>query len=83
MRSHPRVVAEHKDLVIQCLEDDDTTVRLQALELLTGMVSRSNLTDIVWKLMEHVRDSDADTVYRDELIKKILFICSRDHYKYV
>ena len=47
MRSHPRVVAEHKDLVLQCLTDEDITIRLRALELLTGMVTRRNLPDIV------------------------------------
>ena len=33
MRSHPRVVAEHRDLVLSCLSDDDITIRMRALEL--------------------------------------------------
>lgn len=36
MRSHPRAVAEHRALVLQCLSDDDVTIRTRALELLSG-----------------------------------------------
>ena len=32
---------------VQCLTDEDITIRLRALELLTGMVTRRNLPDIV------------------------------------
>lgn len=36
MQSHPRVVAEHRSLVLACLSDDDVTIRTRALELLSG-----------------------------------------------
>ncbi len=81
MRSHPRVVSEHKDMVLTCLLDDDVTVKLRALELLTGMVSKRNLMDIVQKLMEHVKT--AEGAYREELIGKILYVCVRDRYAYL
>ena len=30
MRSNPKVVAKHKSLVMECLLDDDVTIRLRA-----------------------------------------------------
>lgn len=57
MRSHPRVVAEHRELVQQCLLDSDVTVRLRALELITGMVTVRNLPEIVRRLLDHVQVS--------------------------
>ena len=81
MRSHPRVVAEHRELVQQCLMDNDVTVRLRALELITGMVTVKNLPDIVRRLLEHVQDAEGH--YRDELIGKIVFICSRDKFAFL
>lgn len=81
MRSHPRVVAEHKEMVLQCLMDDDVTVRMRALELLTGMVTKRNLIDIVQKLLLHVET--AEGAYRDELIDKIIYVCSRDKYAFL
>ena len=81
MRSHPRVVSEHRELVQQCLLDADVTVRLRALELITGMVTVKNLPDIVRRLLEHVQDAEGH--YRDELIGKIVFICSRDKFAFL
>ena len=81
MKSHPRVVAEHRELVLQCLTDEDVTIRLRALELIAGMVTRRNLEDIVKSLMTHLEEADGH--YQDELINKIIFICSRDKYAYL
>lgn len=39
MKSHPKAVMEHRDLVVWCLDDEDVTIRLRALDLLTGMVN--------------------------------------------
>lgn len=47
MQKQPRVVSEYKDLVIECLKDEDISIRVRALDLLTGMVCyilSSNLT---------------------------------------
>lgn len=30
--------AEHKDLILDCLKDDDVTIRMRALDLITQMV---------------------------------------------
>jgi AP-3 complex subunit delta-1 len=38
MKIHPKAVAEHRDLVVNCLDDEDITIRLRALDLLEGMV---------------------------------------------
>ncbi|CAN0277284.1 unnamed protein product [Discosporangium mesarthrocarpum] len=42
MRSHPRAVAEHRELVLACLSDDDVTIRTRALELLSGAGGGNN-----------------------------------------
>ncbi|CAN0186855.1 unnamed protein product [Scytosiphon promiscuus] len=81
MRSHPRAVAEHRALVLACLADDDVTIRTRALELLTGMVTKRNLEDLVLNLLQHV--ARAEGTYRDELISKIILVCSRDKYAYL
>jgi AP-3 complex subunit delta-1 len=52
MKSHPRSVVEHRELVLRCLNDDDVTIRTRALELLAGIVSRKSLVDLVAHLLE-------------------------------
>ena len=74
-------VTEERGLVLQCLSDEDTTIRIRALDLLVGMVTQRNLIPIVGRLMEHIEDSEG--VYRNELISKILQVCSSERYSYV
>uniref|UniRef100_A0A3B4E6K5 AP-3 complex subunit delta n=1 Tax=Pygocentrus nattereri TaxID=42514 RepID=A0A3B4E6K5_PYGNA len=66
LKTHPKSVQSHKDLILQCLDDKDESIRLRALDLLYGMVSKKNLMEIVKKLMLHV-DKAEGTTYRDEL----------------
>mmetsp|Transcript_9875 Transcript_9875/g.28025 ORF Transcript_9875/g.28025 Transcript_9875/m.28025 type:complete len:1289 (-) Transcript_9875:795-4661(-) len=81
MKSHPRAVVEHRELVLQCLNDEDVTIKTRALELLTGMVTKRNLEDLVHKLLRFVLLAEGP--YRDELINKIIFMCSRDKYAFI
>lgn len=50
LKSHPKSVQAHKDLVLACLDDKDESIRLRALGLLYGMVSKKNLMEIAKKI---------------------------------
>jgi len=78
MSSHPKAVIEHKEMILQCLCDDDITIRTRALELLTGMATKRNLIELVTQLMQHIQLAEGP--YRDELISKVILMCSRDKY---
>lgn len=58
MKSHPKCIVDHRDIVLKCLNDDDTTIRTKSLELLAGIVSRKSLVDLVHHLM------DVSIIYR-------------------
>ena len=45
------------------------------------MVTRKTLEDLALKLLAHVRQ--ADGAYRDELVSRIILVCSRDKYAYL
>ncbi len=81
MNGHPRAVAEHYNLIIDCLEDDDTTIRTRSLDLLAGMVTVRTLEGLVQRLLKHISLSEGN--YRQELIGKIMFMCSRDKYAFL
>lgn len=82
LQTHPKSVQTHKDLILQCLDDKDESIRVRALNLLYGMVSKKNLMEIVKKLMIHM-DKAEGTNYRDELLAKIIEICSQSNYQFV
>ncbi|XP_050403527.1 AP-3 complex subunit delta-1 isoform X1 [Patella vulgata] len=82
LSTHPKSVQSHKDLILQCLDDKDESIRIRALDLLYGMVSKKNLMEIVKKLMVHM-DKAEGSHYRDELLSKIIEICSQSNYQYI
>ncbi|GIQ87105.1 hypothetical protein KIPB_009077, partial [Kipferlia bialata] len=57
---HPRIVAEQKPMIMDCLDDPDVTIRIQALGLVAGLVTRRNIKETVTRLMEHTK-ADAST----------------------
>lgn len=79
MESHPFVISEHQELIIECLAVDDITIRMRALELLAGMVNPDNAAPIIRELMR--RTLAADGIYRQELIARILAVCSVNKYE--
>jgi len=82
LTTHPKSVQTHKDLVMRCLDDKDESIRLRALDLLYGMVGKKNLMEIVKKLMVHMEKAEG-TTYRDELLSKIVQICSQNNYQHI
>ncbi len=104
LKTHPKSVQAHKDLVLMCLDDKDESIRLRfdiylfrfiqmalifinlfsrALDLLYGMVTKKNLMEIVQKLIANVTESQMGNKYRDELISKLIDICSQNDYQFV
>lgn len=55
--SHPYLVSMQKDVIMDCLDDPDVTIRLQALELVSGMISSDNLQPIVNRLLKQLQNS--------------------------
>lgn len=82
LKTHPKSVQAHKDLILACLDDKDESIRLRALDLLYGMVSKKNLMEIVNRLLGHMERAEG-SVYRDELLLKVIEICSQESYQHV
>lgn len=80
MQSHPNVlnVPEYRPLILQCLTDPDVTIRTRALDLLTGMVSKKNLIELITQLLNHVELATGS--YKNDLVVKIIEMCSGDKY---
>lgn len=57
--THPQLVAEQEDVIIDCIDSEDMTIRMKALDLVQGMVSSDNLVSIVSRLMRQLKASSA------------------------
>lgn len=57
IRSHSDLVSQQQDVILECIEDPDITIRMRALDLVVGMVNADNLTVIVGRLMRQLRNA--------------------------
>lgn len=57
--THPFMVAQQEDVIMECIDNPDITIRVQALNLVQGMVSSDNLMSIVGRLMRQLKSSAA------------------------
>ncbi|KAL8760239.1 MAG: hypothetical protein Q9184_003396 [Pyrenodesmia sp. 2 TL-2023] len=52
--SHPDLVSLHQDVIMSCIDDQDVSIRLQALDLCAGMVNKDNLVALVDRLLQQL-----------------------------
>ncbi|KIY72913.1 Adaptor protein complex AP-3 delta subunit [Cylindrobasidium torrendii FP15055 ss-10] len=57
--THPHLVAEYQDTILASVSDQDISIRMRALELVTAMVNRHNLQSIVQQVLSHLVSEDA------------------------
>lgn len=57
--THPELVAEYQDMIVSSVDDQDVSIRMRALDLLSAMVSRHNLQPIVQQLLSHLVRSES------------------------
>ena len=55
--SHPRLVGEQQDVILACLDDPDISIKMQALELVSGMVDADNLQSVVNRLLKQLANA--------------------------
>ena len=85
--THANLASDYHDLIVSCIDDADISIRLRALDLLVGMVTRDSLTEIVKQLMLQLLEPPPDSTspplpdyYRVELVRRILAMSTRDNY---
>ncbi|GAM89260.1 hypothetical protein ANO11243_072970 [Dothideomycetidae sp. 11243] len=61
--SHPALVSQHADVILECIDDPDISIRTRALDLVVGMVDPDNLIPVVERLLRQLRESrSADAI---------------------
>lgn len=55
VKIHPQFIGDHEDIILECIDDPDVTIREKVLEMLPGLVNEDNLYAIVVKLMNQLK----------------------------
>eukprot|EP01082_Thalassiosira_pseudonana_P015115 g13563.t1 g13563 contig82:15103-18358(+) len=82
LQSQPKVLhsqSECKGLILQCLSDEDVTIRTRALGLLKFMTTKRNLVELITQLLSHVEAASGE--YRCDLVDEIVRMCSSNKYE--
>ncbi|KAJ7292982.1 adaptin N terminal region-domain-containing protein [Mycena rebaudengoi] len=61
--SHPHLVAEYQDTILASVNDQDISIRMRALDLVSAMVTPESLQSIVQQVLSHlVPDTSSSTL---------------------
>lgn len=59
--SHADLVSQHQDVILECIDDPDISIRTRALDLVSGMVNGNNLQPVVERLLKQLRSAGKAT----------------------
>ncbi|KAK6401897.1 AP-3 complex subunit delta, partial [Oleoguttula sp. CCFEE 5521] len=75
--SHADLVADHQDVILECIDDADISIRTRALDLVIGMINSNNLQAVVQRLLKQLKtagkqppptEADIERVAQDGII---------------
>lgn len=75
--SHADIVSQHQDVILECIDDADISIRTRALDLVIGMVNANSLQGVVERLLKQlqtagtvspVEEPSNERMSRDEII---------------
>ncbi|KAL3788883.1 hypothetical protein HJC23_002637 [Cyclotella cryptica] len=84
LQSQPKVLhsqSECKGLILNCLSDEDVTIRTRALGLLKFVTTKRNLVELITQLLRHVEAASGE--YRCDLVEEIIRMCSSNKYELI
>ncbi|KAK8017649.1 adaptin N terminal region-domain-containing protein [Apiospora rasikravindrae] len=58
--THPWLVAQQEDVILECIDSTDISIRIKSLDLVQGMVSSENLLSIVSRLMRQLKSASPE-----------------------
>lgn len=82
MKTHPKLVLEHKELISKCVDSDDDMIQFTALDLLSNLVSAKSLDGVIGKMLESYSRNRSVT-FRDTVINRVIDICSKNDYELI
>ncbi|GAB7359476.1 hypothetical protein MBLNU230_g6122t1 [Neophaeotheca triangularis] len=62
---HAYLVEQHQDVILECIDDADISIRTRALDLVVGMVNSNNLQTVVERLLRQLRNAGVASVTED------------------
>ena len=71
VRIDPKYTLDYQNMVVDCLEDADDTLKIRTLDLLFKMTNKQNVEPIVEKLLQFLKAAPIESSARKDLVVKI------------
>ena len=69
--SHADIVSQHQDVILECIDDADISIRTRALDLVIGMVNGNNLQGVVERLLKQLRTAGTASPIEEPINQRI------------
>ena len=73
--SDPQAVQRHRNTIVDCLKDADSSIRQRALELVYALVNEANIKVLVKELLSYLMACDVE--FKDELTQRICYVVEK------
>lgn len=83
MLENPKLLSDQRDTILACLDDNDTTIRRKALELLKGMANRKNIVATVNSMFDRCVRTPPEEEWSNLVIQTIIETAQVEDYAYV
>ena len=74
---NPNYVLNHQQIIVDCLEENDETLKKNTFELLYKMTSLKNVEVIVEKMMNYLKHTTLESVSKKDILTKITELTER------
>jgi len=71
----PQAVQRHRNTIVDCLKDNDSSIRQRALELVYALVNEANVKVLVKELLSYLMACDIE--FKDELTQRICSVVEK------
>jgi AP-3 complex subunit delta-1 len=68
IKTRPEIVKENRIRILKCLDNGDISIRINALDLTTALVSPDTLFELVQKLMSNLADTNGILFFKKHLL---------------
>ncbi|CBH11364.1 adaptor complex protein (AP) 3 delta subunit 1,putative [Trypanosoma brucei gambiense DAL972] len=83
VRDNAKLLSGHRDVVLACLDDIDTTIRRKALEVLSGLVTKRNFVSTINNMMHRCVRLPPDEEWSNRVLATVIEVAQTDDYSYV
>jgi AP-4 complex subunit epsilon-1 len=74
---NPGYVMNHQQVIVDCLEENDETLKKNTFDLLYKMTTTENVEVIVDRMMKYLKNSQLESVGRKDILTKITELAER------